>query len=143
MHDCGRVDSRSVLRRLVEQFQCAGEIQVGILASQHGRRKGGEVLGHDGGRGFGDASGGDVLRIGDERKLTGPGSFDAGHSGYFSVRKAVFEARTESRSDFGKFHGKQQMIVMEAHSGALLRRPLGFAQGKLTRASVPTWAWGT
>ena len=87
--DGGGMDSRAVGGRLVEEFERAGEGEVGIGDAQGG---GGDWLecrlDQDGG-GVGGAGERGVLGVGDEGELAGAGLFQAGGGGDFGVGVAL------------------------------------------------------
>ena len=102
--DGGGVDSGRVGWGFVEEFEGAGEGQIGITDAQGrggDRAEGG--FDQDGGglRGAGERR---VLGIGDEGELAGAGVFEACGGGDFGVGIAV-EGCAEMRCEVGELHG--------------------------------------
>ena len=110
VHDCCRMNSGSVARRLMEEFERPCERQIRILGAQHGggdsREVLAEILTNDYSRGLGCAGCGRVLGIRHEGEFPGSGLFNAVEAGNFDVRRTVFEAHVEGGSDLRKFHGR-------------------------------------
>jgi len=105
MDDCGGMHSWRIALRLVEQFECVGEAEIGILHAQGRDRDNRKVLGDDDGCGFGEPGGGSVFWVGDESDFSGAGLLDAVEAGDFRVGRSVGEACVEGGGDLCKFHG--------------------------------------
>ena len=86
MDHCGRMNSRSILRRPVEKLESACKIQIRILAAQHRRGKSREVLGDDDCGGLGTTRVRGVLGVRNKCQLPRPSSLDRRNPGDFDVR---------------------------------------------------------
>src|SRR5215831_15849024 len=100
------VNSGSILRGAVKQFQSSREGEIGVLAAQHGRLQGREVLSHDYGRGFGGARQTRVLSVRKERQLSGSGRLDARYPGDVEIRGPVFQCGAELCAKGREFHSE-------------------------------------
>ncbi len=95
-----------IQRGPVEEIDRPGECQVRILAAQHARRDGGEVLGNDHRGGSSGLGRGSIFRIGDKSNLPVAGLFDSGDARDLGVGIPVFQRGAEGGRNFSKFHSR-------------------------------------
>ena len=91
-------------RRLVEQGQRAGKIQIGVLGNQAGDLQTLHGLGNQNGTGFGVFDLGCVLGIGQKRELPGGGVFHPGHAQdiQFAIARQLAPQRFGNLTKFHK-----------------------------------------
>ena len=90
-----RVYAGHVLRRLVEQFDCAREGEIRVLAAQRGRWNPWKVFRNDDRRCRCGPCQRRILRISHKRDLAGYRFFNASDPCDFRFRRAVFQSRSE------------------------------------------------
>ncbi len=97
------MNSRRRARRLIEQGQGAGEIQVWVLGDQAGDRQFGYGLRHQDRAGPGVLHFVGVFGVGQKGQFAGGGVLHAGHTGDLLFAVAD-QAATQGARDFAEFH---------------------------------------
>src|SRR5580704_15407511 len=146
MYHCRGMNSGGVLGGRMEQSYRSRECQIRILAAQHCRREGREVLGNDDGRRVRPPGSRRILWVGHKRKLARAGFFNSSHARDLGIGRAIFQTRAQRRSNLCKFHlsvrKSETVIVIEAQpERKRIRTTAGMRTRTtpLTGTAPPSW----
>src|SRR5579862_685436 len=99
MNDCRRMDFRRVMRRLMKEFESAGEAQVRVGNAKRSGGNLGETFGNDDGRGSSPSGSGGIFRVRDEGDFLWAGLLDAVETGNFSIGSSILKLGVERRRE--------------------------------------------
>ncbi len=89
------VDSGSVTRRLIKEFDRAGESEIGVFRAQERFGCAREILGNDDSRCLRAAHGSRIFRVRYEGNLSRGGFFNARYAGDFRIWGAILDVSVE------------------------------------------------
>ena len=96
--------TRFVTWRLREKLKSTGKCEIRILTAQQSRGDGRDSSDTMTAEAFGGARRPRIFGVGDKCKVARPGFLDSGYPGYFKLGRSVFQPRSKSAGDLGKFH---------------------------------------